>query len=213
MRSPRTLSSLAIAACAVTLVTACASTPRGAPAGPETPTPAVSLADAVPGLPDGPVRAQGTVLDVDRDVQLCLGAVLESYPPQCSGLPVAGWSWDGVGGAERSGGVAWGAYAVQGTYDGTTFTVTQDPISLALYDPMVPDVVQTPEPGPADEATLVRIQDALPAALGSALLTSSPRDGRLWVQVVWDDGTLQDAADAAYGDGVVTIASALQEVG
>jgi hypothetical protein len=33
------------------------------------------------------------------------------------------------------------------------------------------------------------------------------------VQVVWDDGTLQEGADAEYGDGVVVIQSAMTPVG
>jgi len=177
--------------------------------------PGAALGSVAPGLPDGEVMAQGTVMDVAGDVQLCLGGILESYPPQCSGtgLPIAGWSWDGVDGAETSGEITWGAYAVQGTYDGTTFTSTQAPIMLALYDPMVPDDPTNGEPGPADEATLLTVQGEIHDALGDQALSSWPQDGRLWVQVVWDDGTVQDAADATYGDDVVVIQSALHEVG
>ena len=71
--------------------------------------------------------AQGTVMDVGGDVELCLGPVAESYPPQCSGVPLANWSWGGVDGSETSGDVTWGAYAAQGTYDGEEFAVTQPP--------------------------------------------------------------------------------------
>ena len=35
----------------------------------------------------------------------------------------------------------------------------------------------------------------------------------MWAQVIWDDGTLQDAADAEYGDGVVIVQSALRPIG
>ncbi len=80
--------------------------------------------------------AVGTVMDIGGDVELCLGPVAESYPPQCSGIPIANWSWDGVEGSESSGDVTWGAYAVQGTYDGDQYTVSAPPIMLALYDPM-----------------------------------------------------------------------------
>ncbi|MCT9820021.1 hypothetical protein N3K63_06920 [Microbacterium sp. W1N] len=173
---------------------------------------APGLTTATPGLPEGEVTAQGTVLDDGDGAQLCLGPVAESFPPQCQGLPLAAWEWDGLDGSETAAGVTWGSYAVQGTYDGETFTITQPPVMLALYDPMVPDDPTGGEPGPADEATLLRVQEEVHADLGAAALSSWPQNGRLWVQVVWDDGILQDAADGAYGDDVVVIQSALREV-
>jgi hypothetical protein len=86
-------------------------------------------------VPDGQVSTDGlvTVLDPGTGPELCLGAVAESYPPQCGGPAVAGFEWGDVG-AERAGGVTWGSYALIGTYDGTTFTVT-DATPAALYDP------------------------------------------------------------------------------
>ena len=136
-------------------------------------------------------------MDTDGVVELCLGPIAESYPPQCSGIPVSGWSWDGVEGSESSGDVIWGAYAVQGTFDGEKFTVTQPPIMLALYDPMpFPDPTDG-KPGAGDEADArSRSRTSCPALLGDAYLSSYPENGRLWVDVVWDDGTWQDAADA-----------------
>jgi hypothetical protein len=142
-----------------------------------------------------------------------MGAVAESYPPQCSGILLENWSWDGVEGSEQSGDARWGAYALQGMYDGTSLQVTQPPILLALYDPMVPDDPNGGEPGDADEATLTWIQDQLPGRLGAAYLSSWPQDGRLRVQVVWDDGTWQQAADEDFGPGVVVIESAMRPVG
>lgn len=154
-------------------------------------------------------------MDVSGSVELCLGPVAESYPPQCSGVPLDGWSWDGLDGAERSGDVTWGAYAVPGRYDGETLTVTQPPMLLALYDPMAPDDSTGDTDGATPEARLTEIQDRLPELLGadrSAYLSSSPERGRLWVDVVWDDGTLQKAADEDFGEGVVVIRSALRRI-
>jgi hypothetical protein len=87
-------------------------------------------------VPDGPVRTRGlvTVLDPGTGPQLCLGAVAESYPPQCSGPPIKGFEWGEVG-SETASGVTWGQYAVTGRFDGTTFTAT-DAIPAALYDAM-----------------------------------------------------------------------------
>jgi hypothetical protein len=186
-------------------VTACA-TPSASDA-----TPGVSLGSLSPAPPEREVVGVGTVMDVAGAVELCLGPVAESYPPQCSGVPLEGWTWDAVDGAETSGETTWGAYAVQGTYDGGTLTVTQPPVMLALYDPMMIEDPTGGERGSTDEVTLLRIQEELPSALGDAYLGSAPQDGRLWVDVVWDDGTWQQAADADYGADVVVIRSALRE--
>ena len=148
-------------------------------------------------------------MDIGGDVELCLGPVAESYPPQCSGIPVENWSWDGVEGFDLSGEVTWGAYAVQGTYDGDRFAVSAPPIMLALYDPMAFPDPTGGEPGAGDEATLLDIQEDLPALLGDAYLSSYPENGWLLVDVVWDDGTWQDAADADYGEDVVLIRAAM----
>lgn len=184
----------------------------GTPSASDAP-PGASLGSLHPAPPEGEVVGVGTVMDVAGSVELCLGPIAESYPPQCSGLPVQGWTWDGVEGWEASGDATWGAYAVHGTYDGETFTVTQPPVMLALYDPMMIEDPTGGEPGSTDEAALLRIQEELPSALGVSYLSSSPQDGRLWVDVVWDDGTWQKAADDGYGADVVVIRSALRETG
>jgi hypothetical protein len=173
-----------------------------------TASPGGSVVWDAPSPPVGEVSAQGTVRDVGGAVELCLGPVAESYPPQCSGIPVEGWTWDGIEGWETS-----GDYAVQGRYDGSTFAVTGDPVMLALYDPMAPTDPTGGEPGTATEAESAEMQDELAAVIGDSLLASYPENGWLWVDVVWDDGTLQDAADATYGEGAVVIRSALHDVG
>ena len=58
-----------------------------------------------------------------------------------------------------------------------------------------------------------KVQEDVHERLGARALSSWPQDRRLWVQVVWDDGTLQDAADATWGDDVVVVQSALHEIG
>jgi len=198
---------LALLAAASAILLAGCATPG---AGDAAPPP--SLADAHPAPPDGEVIAQGTVMDIAGDAELCLGAVAESYPPQCAGIPLEGWEWEGVDGADTAGDVTWGAYAVTGTYDGETFSVTQPPMLLALYDPMAPEDPTGGRAGAGGEEELIGIQDALPALLGDAYLSSWPADGWLHVQVVWDDGTLQSAADADYGADRVVIESALRRL-
>lgn len=195
--------------CAIAAValSACATSPAAPPAPPRPP-----LGQELPAAPDGEVLGQGTVIDVAGQAQLCLGGVMESYPPQCHGVPLEGWTWEGVDGSESSGDVTWGSYAVRGTYDGETFTLTDEPVMLALYDPMpFPDPTGG-KPGTGEEGSLVGIQDSLFDRLGPYLLMSSAENGYLWVDVVWDDGTLQHAADAEFGDDVVVIRSALRPV-
>jgi hypothetical protein len=233
-------------------------------------------------VPDGAVRTHGlvTVLDSGDGPELCLGAVAESYPPQCGGPAVADFDWGDVGFEEASG-VKWGSYAVTGTFDGTTFTAT-DALPAALYDAMAepeeeplgaaceaPESTDTQKATPEDldatlaaasalpgyatawltgdtinvavtddaegaeqalratwggplcvttvertDADLNAINQELQAALGEALLTSgSFAPDSLDAQVVYDDGAIQEWADATWGEGLVRISSALAPVG
>jgi hypothetical protein len=197
----------ALAALAVIALTSCAS-PTAAGSAPDSP-----LGSVAPGLPSGDVIGQGTVLDDGDGAMLCLGPVAESAPPQCSGIPLKEWTWEGLEGGTTTGGVTWGSYAVQGIYDGESFAVTQAPVLLALYDPMAPEDPTGGKPGKGTESELLDIQEQLPDRLGTAYFGSYPADGWLWVDVLWDDGTWQDAADGEFGAQKVIIRSALHEVG
>jgi hypothetical protein len=99
------------------LLSACgASTPTDAPA-PAVPKPKPD--------PNQLYGANAMVLeDRTHGPMLCLGGVLESLPPQCGDVPMAGWDWHAVEGEETAGGTTWGSYHVVGKYDGETFTVT-----------------------------------------------------------------------------------------
>lgn len=212
MKHPRL--ALALPLAAALLLTSCA-TPASAGAGgtaPDAPAGA-SFGSTLPGAPAGDVIGQGTVIDTGSGAELCLGAVAESYPPQCSGIPIAGWSWDGLDGAESAGDTTWGSYAVQGGYDGKTLTLTQPPILLALYDPMMREDPTDGRAGKATDDDVVAVQATAPDLLGESYLGSYPEGGWVWLDVVWDDGTLQQAADDDFGTGVVVVRSALTEVG
>ncbi|MHA6694523.1 hypothetical protein [Homoserinimonas sp. A520] len=163
----------------------------------------------------GEVLGQGTVLQLDGGpVEFCLGAVAESYPPQCSGPELIGWDWASVDGEEAASSVTWGTYAVQGTWDGERMTVTQPPIMLALYDPMaVPDPLRDPaNAGETPEAELMAIQDELHELGTVDLLASGAQNGYLFVSVVYDDGQIQEYYDELYGEGVVVVESVLRPV-
>lgn len=168
---------------------------------------------AEPALP-AEVTGVGTVLELDGAPMLCLGPIAESYPPQCSGPPVVGWDWAAVDGEESASDVTWGAYAVWGDWDGETFTVTREPVLAALYDPMVdPSAPPNPwddtlPPGalPAAEADVVQqeLDEAVPGLLASAVV-----NGRVVVEVMYDDGSLQASVDEHYGDDAVVVISSL----
>jgi hypothetical protein len=207
---------VAAATCLLGLLalSACATAPGASPA--PTSTTAYSdqlLEQARPAPPDGRVIAVGTVLDQSGDVRLCPGPVAESAPPQCSGPPLDGWSWTDVDGGETSGDVTWGAYAVYATWDGDRLSRTADiPIILALYDPARPDDPTRGVDGTVSPGERQRVQDDIAARLGDRALSVWQERGYVWVQVLWDDGTIQEAADAEYGQDVVVVTSALREV-
>lgn len=72
-------------------------------------------------------RGSGTVLESpDHGPHLCW-YLLESLPPQCSGIPLVGWDWDAVEGEESVRGTTWLDVSVEGTYDGERLTLTAPP--------------------------------------------------------------------------------------
>ncbi|GAA1756585.1 hypothetical protein [Agromyces humatus] len=205
----QTIARVALAAGVAALLGGCAGAatdPGGSP--PAFPSP----------FPAAPVEVQGlgTVLEQDGRPELCLGAVAESYPPQCGGPSIIGWDWDAVDGEQTASEVTWGAYAVWGEWDGATFTLTREPVLAALYDPMATPLDPNPwdeglHAGPLSEADAIALQAQLPdVVLG--MLATTPVNGRLVVQVMFDDGTLQADFDERYGDDAVVVISSLQPV-
>jgi hypothetical protein len=155
---------------------------------------------------DGPVVGLGLVLDTGEP-GFCLGPVAESYPPQCTGLAMTGWDWaEHRGEYDQAGQVRFGSFAVTGTFDGETLTY-QSAVSGAVYDPMP---VPEPTSSAAEDHTPAELEDIaqqlndLPGAL-----TTIPGDNLVVVDVVHDDGTLQDWADQRFGNGLVFVHSAL----
>ena len=116
---------------------------------------------------DGPVVGLGLVLDgsAEGGPGFCLGPVAESYPPQCTGVPMEGWDWaEHRGDFDDAGGVKFGSFAVTGTFDGTTLTY-ESAVPGALYDPM-------PWPQPissaAEDHTQAELEAIAQAAAGTA---------------------------------------------
>ncbi|GAB3022754.1 hypothetical protein GCM10011376_28410 [Nocardioides flavus (ex Wang et al. 2016)] len=142
------------------------------PSASDEPAASTGPAGAPTPVPEGEVRTQGLVMVLDDGdgPELCLGPVAESYPPQCGGPALVDFDWGDVG-SEQASGVRWGSYALTGTYDGTTFTVT-DAIPAALYD-----VMAEPEPEPlaaaCDDATTTDTSRATPEDMDATLAAAS----------------------------------------
>lgn len=81
-----------------------------------------------------------TVIETgDSGVQMCVGAVSASYPPQCGGPSLLDWDWsEWTGSYEQFGEVHWGAFALTGRYDADAFTF-QPTVIEPWRDDMVVD--------------------------------------------------------------------------
>ncbi|MGD9755107.1 MAG: hypothetical protein AB7W59_29295 [Acidimicrobiia bacterium] len=94
-------------------------------------------------------RVVAVLEDSTHGPALCT-LLAESLPPQCNGIPIVGWDWDQVEDEERVGGTTWVEnIEVVGTFDGTSFTVTQPPVPAPTptpIDPLRSRPVPCPEP-------------------------------------------------------------------
>lgn len=202
----------AVLAAAALPLAACGSSPSEPSPGAAS-SQAVPMVTAVPAA-TAPVTGLGTVIEKPGSPpELCLGPVAESWPPQCQGIPLVGWDWaSNPPDSETEAGAPvtrWGTYAITGTFDRTTLTVTSA-VSLALYDTMAqPSPTPVPPPDLSD-AQWDAVESALRATPG--LLTSGRSDDRgpVLVSVVHDDGSIQAWADASFGPGAVVVTSALR---
>lgn len=204
---------LMLLAAPLLLLAACATPAQPGDGGDVTPDgPGEPITVAAP----GEVIGQGTVLQKDgEDAQFCLGPVMESYPPQCSGPVIVGWEWPDDNMFESANGVTWGTYALVGTWDGVQFIPTQDPVPLALYDPMMEEPDPRTDPanaGASSDEQLMLVQDELSAWTDVTVLMSYPENGYVWATVYYDDGTIQSYLDEIYEADVVIVQSALRDI-
>jgi len=210
MRLPRALLVVAIPAL---LLAGCATPPAPGDSGDVVPG---GAGEPGPIAAPGEVVGQGTVLQKDgEDAQFCVGGVMESYPPQCSGPVIVGWEWPDDGMWESASGVTWGTYAVSGRWDGVEFTPGDMIVPLALYDPMRPEPDPRADPanaGDNSEELLTRVQDELSAWTDVPVLMSYPENGYVWATVYYDDGTIQAYLDEVYGPDVVVVQSAFRDI-
>jgi hypothetical protein len=192
-----------IAAALLLFVAACGNDTADTAEDPGSKAPAMPT--AIPAA-DGPVVGLGLVLDAGEP-GFCLGPIAESYPPQCTGLAMTGWDWsDHKGDFDNASGVRFGSFAVTGTFDGETLSY-ESAVPGALYDP-------APWPEPTSSATEDHTQaelEDIAQQLGElpGALSTMPGDNLVVVDVVHDDGSLQDWADSRFGDGLVFVHSLL----
>lgn len=182
------------------------------------PAAAPSTSAAPPATPvppaNEPVTGIGTVIEKPGSPpELCLGPVRESFPPQCEGIPLSGWDWATTPpDAQTAAGTPvtrWGVYAVDGTFDGLTLTVSSA-VSLALYDAMAEPSASPATPPDLSAAAWDAVEGAVRSVPGLITMERVEDSGPILVTVVYDDGAIQRWADASFGPGAVLVTSALR---
>lgn len=163
---------------------------------------------------DRKLTGRGTVLQKGAELPLlCLGAVAESYPPQCTGPILRNWDWSAVNDSTTAAGVTWGSYAVTGTWDGSGFTLMDKPIVLSADSNELPgDKALVDENGAGSAWRLRQIQLELQSSDGPSVLSSWIEKGYLVLNVIYDDGDFQREMDGKYGYDMVLVQSALSHV-
>ena len=154
-----------------------------------------------------------TVLDdpaSSDDPQLCIGAVAESAPPQCSGIVLTGWDWEAVEGDYMEQGEArWGLFTVEGDYspDDETLAVTSVDTEATDELPVTPTCEGDECVQPTDE--LKDIASEIMSTTPGVLSATVDGFGTVNVSVAFDDGSLQNSLDEQYGEGIVEVTSVL----
>ena len=103
----------------------------------------------------------------------------------------------------------WGVYAVDGTFDGSTLTVTRA-VSLALYDAMAEPSASPAAPPDLSNTEWDAVDVAVREVPGLISVDRVDEAGPVMVTVVHDDGSIQRWADLSFGAGAVVITSALR---
>ena len=176
--------------------------------------PAVSTNSRTPSVP-GELRGQGTVLqERPAEPKFCLGIVAASDPPLCRGPAIAGWDWNSVSGSKTRGTVTYGEYQLQGTWDGTTFTLGQTPRRVLGLDEYVRGPRdprrETAHRGAGTPDQLRKIRNELSKDSDPEKLYAIVENGYVFLTVIHDDGKLQKKMDQTYGPNIVAVESALR---
>lgn len=168
-----------------------------------------------------PRRYHGSfiVLESPRHGPELCSSILESLPPQCSGLPVRNWEWAAVEGAESLSGTTWGRWHVTGTFDGEAFVLTEVPRAAERDHPDADETDRRLRPGVAKlEKALAAVQedlraDEVKASLGTVRYSYTDSRRGVVVAAVWfaERSALQFAKER-WGD-LVELRPLLKPVG
>jgi hypothetical protein len=153
-------------------------------------------------------EADGIVLeDSSHGPELCLGGIALSLPPQCGGVPLAGWDWEAVDGEQSESGTTWGEFHLVGTYDDGALTVTE-------VGPAEPDAVDAatgtvrsfatpcPEPGGGWPAVEPGVMSDESFAAGAGIAQARPDHVALWVDY---PGLTPEEVDQAMVEGTPVV--------
>ncbi|GIF64163.1 hypothetical protein Ais01nite_21980 [Asanoa ishikariensis] len=136
---------------------------------------------AAPASYPGRYRVSGTVLENgEHGPRLCRGEAPDSLLPQCGGLDIVGWSWDGLDHEDQAE-TRWGSFEIVATFDGERLTLVEPPQSPTIQRPSPKPNLITPCPPPpggwrvVDEAKATvnaykeaaLLADAAPGAAGN----------------------------------------------
>jgi hypothetical protein len=167
-------------------VTPAAPLARAAPVTPADPLSSAGPDNLVPDGYAGRFRIAATVLENrHHGPQLCVSTTA-SMPPQCNGLTLSGWRWNGLN-PESDGGTTWGSYVITGTFDGRVFTLSEP---ATVNDGSVKPPPRAPEPdytspcpAPAGGWRPVNLAKATDAAFQAAsIMVSADADfAGLWL--------------------------------
>lgn len=134
-----------------------------------------------------PARYTSTVTVLENPhhgPELCVSVVLESYPPQCGGVPVEGWDWSSVE-FEHAIGVSWGEYTVTGTFDGERLTLTEPARPPKTEAPPENERLGTPCPAPPGGWTVVDRASSMNGYAGldavAGYTTAQPDHAATWL--------------------------------
>lgn len=189
------------------------------------------------------VVGQGAVMKQSptSDIELCIGAMLTSYPPQCGGPKLLGeFSWDDVE-SEQASGVRWTNqwYYAVGYYDAEadTFTLTRplssEPpegyVERQVEEPEFPQLCDDPyEGGDPDfsddlvaQELLQQELESLDGYIGSwvsdghnefnVLVTGDPEAVRAELREIWPGGLCVERRDGATYRDIASAQDALSD--
>ncbi len=130
MTPTRTCATIAGGLALVVGTLAACGTPTGTTPSPRSPSAAAS--SPAPTTDEVWTAAMVRQASPHEDPVLCVGAILQSYPPQCAGhVRLVGWDWADLTNETVASGITWvDTTYVVGTYADATFTLTRPPSEL-----------------------------------------------------------------------------------